>query len=299
MVQGDVSFHYGTMGYHHRPRILRKIVLLAVQWCCLALCASAVQAQGLVMRAAAIPEGWPPFVVPASDNGSQTGGIMFDVLRTIAERTDVVLHVNEYPEPRAVLLLESAGLDVFPKCREWMVSPERFLWSAPVLTVGEAVLTRQGEPCSTAAELKLCPHVAVGTVNGFRHPEFESLFASGSLTRANSADVKAALRMLQHGRVQAVLTNPHVAYWYTTRCSEFRGQFTISSPYVTGLEYRFAFARNAGWERYLPRFDAALRQMQESGELETIIRKYLEDCPLSLNGLIPAAVPRVQRSPLS
>ncbi|MES2127043.1 MAG: transporter substrate-binding domain-containing protein [Pseudomonadota bacterium] len=83
-------------------------------------------------------------------------------------------------------------------------SHTKYLWSAPLYTDSNLVLSRRGSPVDYKTPLSL-RGLRVGTIDSFRHPDLEPLFAGGGSMRADVHARSQNMFKLRAGRIDAVL----------------------------------------------------------------------------------------------
>ena len=73
----------------------------------------------------------PPYYI---DEPGQPGkGILPDMLRAITESLDMTFTVRRLPDKRGWDMLRKGDVDVYASAREWVLEPDRFLWTEPFL----------------------------------------------------------------------------------------------------------------------------------------------------------------------
>lgn len=216
--------------------------------------------------------GWPPyFIVPDQDGPIR--GIMADVLREACKATANTATFTLYPEKRGRVMLEEGTIDAYPKAKEWMDNPNKYLWTAPVVTSTDILILRRHSSSSLpAATIK---GLDVGVVHGFTYPTLDPLFKSGAIRRHAAEKTECLLRMVSRGHIDAAVTNRHVAQWLIRTSPELKAGDFLFGKVIDSAPYRFAFTRTPENTRFVSSFDRELARMKEDGRLQAILDKYL------------------------
>lgn len=219
----------------------------------------------------AVPaKGWPPYIVTEK----KPHGIMVDVMRQIAATADVKLECATYPDMRALIRLRDGRVDAYPKSREWVVDPDNYLWTDPVLDSQDVLIFRKGNIWNFDQ-----PHQRdgkrIGCVLGYRYPGLEPLFTSQTIKRASAPDSRTMLRMLSRRRTDAAVINKNVAIWRMNTTPDLRAEdFVFSDKPLASAPYAFAFTRTREWTAFIAHFNRELAAMKKDGRLRAILNKY-------------------------
>lgn len=176
------------------------------------------------------------------------------------------------PRNRVTQSLEDGSLDITPRAREWEADPDRFVFSSPVIEVGNAVFSPAGRPLvfHRAADLK--GHSVV-TRLGYAYPELDALFADQALIRQDAPDEAAMLRMVHAGRVDAAFLDEAVGRSLMPSLGFAAGDFAIARGDLPSVGYRFMFAPR--WAPLIVPFNHELEKLEASEELDKIVARYL------------------------
>jgi polar amino acid transport system substrate-binding protein len=219
------------------------------------------------------PAGWPPFLIPPA--GDACGrGIMLDVMAEVTRSLGCESRLELYPEKRSQLLLSEGVIHAYPKAREWMDDPERFVWSDAVVVSSDVLVSRSGEPLLTE-NLDDMAGLSIGVIHGFHYPVLSRAMAAGTVNTHEARDTEAVLRMLLRGHVDAVVTNRAVAEWIIrNRADLHAGDFVFAAKPIDSAPYRFAFFKSGQWQRFAELFNAELAAMKRDGRLDSILARY-------------------------
>ncbi len=215
--------------------------------------------------------GWPPYLV--MENGDRAGGIMLDVLRTIASMHGLGVTIRPYPEKRGLLYLKKGKIDAFPKAMEWVKHPEEYTWTDPVVDSADVIVFRRSHPIVFNRPEDLFGK-RIGTVRGYGYPLLDRYFSDGRIYRDDARSEKPMLKKLLLGRIDAAVINKLVALWMISPHSEFRDMFAFSENNVGKAGYRFMFTVKYDWKPFAADFNEELSKMKKDGRLRNILEEY-------------------------
>lgn len=113
-------------------------------------------------------EGWPPFVIVEKEP-NQHRGIMIDVFRAIAEPMGYDVTFSFFPDKRGIMMLQEGEVQAYPKAKEWVEDPSQFLWSNPVVSSTDTLVSLRAHSIEFDSIHSLTRR-SVGTVHGFKVP---------------------------------------------------------------------------------------------------------------------------------
>lgn len=215
-------------------------------------------------------EGWPPYII-VGDDPQQSSGIMLDVLRVATKSAGRDLVIKLFPERRSQLMIKEGTVDTLPKAKEWVDVPSDFLWTAPVVTSTDVLIYQ-----ASRTELKNQPIVGldIGAVLGYSYPTLDPLFDQKEIRRHDATSTENLLNMLQHGHVDAAVTNRHVANWIIKNSKTLAPEDFVYGYAVGSAPYRFAFTRMWDNRTFISAFNEELARMRQDGRLEALLSKY-------------------------
>lgn len=216
--------------------------------------------------------GWPPYLIN-EEKGASSGGIMVDVLQAVASQHGYKIAVTPYPEKRGLLYLDEGKVDVFPKAKEWTKSPEKYIWTDPVLYSSDVLVFMRDKPLDYKSPGDFFSK-QIGTVRGYIYPLFDSYFEDSRIFRDDAeSEHQMLLKLLRH-RYEVAIINKIVALWIIRNEPEFREQFEFSEKYVGSAAYRFMFTSKYDWGPFAEKFNQELKRMKADGRLEKILLRY-------------------------
>jgi len=216
--------------------------------------------------------GWPPYLINEEKNGF-TGGIMVDVLQTIAYIYGFKVTINTYPEKRGQLYLAQGLVDAFPKAKEWTKHPEKFIWSDEILYSEDVIIFMRKKPIAFKTPKDILGE-RIGTVLGYGYPLFDSYFEDKRIIRDDSNSERQMLLKLHENRYDIAIINKIVALWIIAKNPEFQEKFDFSEKCIGNAGYRFMFTTKYKWKPFVEKFNQELKKMKNDGRLEKILTKY-------------------------
>jgi ABC-type amino acid transport substrate-binding protein len=154
-------------------------------------------------------------------------------------------------------------------------SPEEqhhYVFSKSYSTVNEHLYFLADHPGADQT-IKQIDHLTVGTVRGYTYWALDPAFARNRLTRLETSQDDALLKLLQSGRVDAVamvddIFDALVASSHLNPNLFRQGAKLSEAPLVFKLQPQLA--------QWLPRINRAIDTLRSSGELERIRGRYLQ-----------------------
>jgi len=96
-------------------------------------------------------------------------------------------------------MLEQGMIDAWPDAKEWSATPERFLWTDPMVESEDRLIFRENSPMAFNRIEDLFGK-AIGTHLGYRYPRLERHFENGSIVREDTHGEAAMLKILSRYR---------------------------------------------------------------------------------------------------
>lgn len=226
------------------------------------------------------PGGYPPYTIVHDDG--QVSGILWDVLQRIADANGLTVEVRQIPTKRVDDFLRADQLDGTMRAIEWTAHPEDFVFTDGILKAHD-VIFRARHNAFRAASLDDLSGATLLANLGFHHPVLADRFSSGDIIRVDVPDTLTMLRRLkQADHFDGGIANGRAALWLI-RQHGWSGQFRIEPVSLDVTDYRLMFTPK--WAPMMDRFNATIAAMRQSGELETIVSRYLpEDFTYQLSG---------------
>ena len=217
------------------------------------------------------PHGWPPYIIVRQD---QISGIAVDIVRDIVTRRGFAIKTQHYPEKRAHKMVEQGKVDAWPDAKEWSETPERFLWTDPMVESEDRLIYRENTPV-VFNRIEDLFGKTIGTHLGYYYPRLERHFENGSIVRADTHGEPAMLKMLFLGRTDAAVINKLVALWVIRSEQDLQqSDFTFSKQIVDRAGYRIMFTRKHEWATFIKDFNTDLEAMKRDGRLDQILSRY-------------------------
>ncbi|WP_442035604.1 substrate-binding periplasmic protein [Pseudoduganella sp. RAF19] len=232
-----------------------RTILLAM------LAAGSVHAEPLIVLVDTSTE------MPLADfrRGQLVRGITKDLAEALAQKMGRKLELMVLPRKRIAMALDSGQGDML--CLylpEWL--PGRYQWTQPFFPQAELLLTALSAPPTHSLE-ELAGR-RVGTVLGYRYPEFEHVLGAGFL-RDDAPTNLINLRKLAAGRVQYAATiKSHYDYQLKL------GEQIRTHPPLFIKQYLTRCALSHKGHVSLTEADAAITQLLQEGVINKIITNY-------------------------
>jgi len=216
--------------------------------------------------------GWPPYLIHEEKNGF-SGGIMIDVLRTVASEYGYKVTIHPYPEKRGLFYLDEGKVDAFPKAKEWTKHPENHIWSDEISDSSDVFVFMREKPIDYRTPEDLFGK-RVGTVQGYGYPLLDQYFEDKRIVRDDAKSEHQMLMMLSKQRYDVAIINKIVALWIIAEKPEFQGKFGFSEKHIGNAAYRFMFTAKHDWKPFVEKLNRELKKMRNDGRLENILMKY-------------------------
>lgn len=242
------------------------VLLLAMfTWC------NEVGAEGKTIHIGVPRHGWPPYLIVEQDHIS---GIAVDIIRQIGARQGNLIKFGYYPKKRAHRMVEKGEIDAWFDAKEWSASPQRYLWTDPMVDSEDRLMCRKDSPLGYNQVDDLFGKT-IGTHLGYYYPRLESHFENGSIVRADTQGETAMLKMLFFGRTDAAVINKLVALWVIKNDQRLQpADFTFCEQVLDRAGYRIMFTRKPVWSAFIYSFNTELAAMKNDGRIDQIISRY-------------------------
>ncbi|MCW9036068.1 MAG: transporter substrate-binding domain-containing protein [Alphaproteobacteria bacterium] len=216
-------------------------------------------------------DGYAPYLLPKSHGHK---GIMVETLSSALSSQGYTVEINHMPEFRGHMMLEKGKGHFFPTAREWTKTPDKYLWTEPVLSVADNIITRSDSKRSISSidDLK---GLSLGTLYQFTYPSFEPYFITGQINRIDGRNVAQLIKMLLRGRIDAIILDKNILAWEIRNNPNYvLTAFQISKQTYDPVQYRFMVAKQGKLKPVVQAFNKALSGMLQSGKLKKIIESY-------------------------
>ncbi|UTW57147.1 transporter substrate-binding domain-containing protein [Kordiimonas sp. SCSIO 12603] len=239
----------------------------------LTICVGAVKGEE-VLKVGLLTEDRPPFYMASSEKGSLEG-IYIDLLNEAFAGTNVRLEFHRLPQTRLRLMMEEGGLDVEPGIdMRWRQRPQEVLgsvYSEPFMEDAEVLLFakdayREDYNKIYMRKLRFCG------VRGYEIPDALKDYLPSEYDSASQLYVLnevQALRMLEMSRCD---------YTYISkllyRFLNIWNAYEIEVHPHALQHFQLRFRLNRKHEKLLERINMNLAHMQQSGELQRIMKRY-------------------------
>ncbi len=201
----------------------------------------------------------------------QHSGVYKDIFQEIENLTGDIFLMNFYPVARLHVLFEQGKLDIEPGInplwRKHSSTPGIFSIYFSQSVVLLLFQPRKAIDVETVKDLK---NKQIGTVRGYHYTDYSNHFSRENIIRVDLPDEKKLLEFLSAGRVDQIFIEQNVAlYWMKQQpilqILEFGNVIEIAD---------IAMRVHPDKAYIVPRINAALRQLIDSGKIEEIYQRY-------------------------
>lgn len=215
---------------------------------------------------------WKPFSF--EDAYGLPRGISVEVTQQALALSGLQAQFLFYPTNRLNVLLAREQLDLnYADSPQWneTADAQQFVYSVPYFELHEHLYFLAEHPARNLP-LEQLPVLDIGLVRGYVYQPLSPYLNDGRLRKVETSDNEMLLELLRLKRVDAVamvdeLFDHLLATGQVDARSFVRGAQLSDAPLVIKLQRRHA--------SHLPALNAALRQLQDSGEVERIRKRYL------------------------
>lgn len=210
---------------------------------------------------------YPPFFF--QDQDQNTKGIIFDVIREIADELGTQIKVTKTPRKRLENFVESGKIDAVPLAKEWSINPDKFIFSQALIEAKDVIMVRKDYSLVVHSTKDLKGYV--GTVFGYQYPSLNPLFNTNQIVRIDArGGTEDLLVLLINKRVDKVIINEYVAKWMIKNGKN--KSFKFLNPIVDSVGFTVLF--NKKHATYVEKFNQELGKLKESGFIAKTIKKY-------------------------
>jgi ABC-type amino acid transport substrate-binding protein len=204
------------------------------------------------------------------DDHEATGGILFDIMQSMAAQANRSAEYRVIPIPRVQRTLERGAIDV--RCyaaQSWMPNLSGdYTWSLPLLIQRDLLISTPDN--ATPITPDHLDNEAIGTVLGYVYPTLQSGFDSHRLRRDDARSEVQVLQKLQIHRYRYAIGNQWSLDWFNRNLPDnqkLRGVAVIDEQAVGCI------VRN---DAQIPaqRLMRILLRMRMSGEIDRIMSRY-------------------------
>jgi polar amino acid transport system substrate-binding protein len=216
-------------------------------------------------------EGGGPYAYPADDDPSKIIGFEVEIADKLAQRLALTASFFQGPWDRMPELLATRKCDLILNGYEWMPNRlETMDATIPYYVYALQLLARRGGDLRAWTDLSStgAPRRRVGVLAGSAAERYMTARFGDGVEVVSYDGSTDAMREVETGKLDATLQDTPIAFFYRSR---FPGLVPVGAPVARG--YYVAYVRK-GDEALLRALDGALAAVIQSGELETILRKY-------------------------
>ncbi len=201
----------------------------------------------------------------------QSSGIVEDLFAAIGKITKDEFQYRYLPPARAQMMFEENEMDIEPVINpEWRQhSKVPGVYTIPFAEVIDIVLFRPRKRISIRSPTDLEGEI-VGTVRGFVYPKFTEVFAKGIVKRRDNLNVDLLLKQLATKRFDQIFIAKITALYWMKEIPAYRN-FEVGDE-IGRVEVMLRLHPSKAYA--LERFNKAIKNLKELGEIERIYAKY-------------------------
>lgn len=204
------------------------------------------------------------------DKDGKSGGIHYDIISEINAELGYTTIMRTIPRKR----MEKRALenvdDCFPNALAWTSNIEKFVYSEPISEVQDVLFTVMGSALKFTEPADLFGKRIIA-MRGYVYPILDPHFKSQKISKTETGNELAALKMLNSRRGDAAIIVKNVGQWLIKE-NNFPSEFRFAEVPITSEKFRLVC--NKKMVEFIPKFNAALRKMEKNGKIKEILAKY-------------------------
>ncbi len=244
---------------------MNYLLLVAVVW--LSLINGAHGQPSIVFNLS--PTGYPPYMFQRGDEPAK--GIIYDVLKLVANKYDYKIVLTRIPKNREVLYLKSGDLDANALAKEWVEHPDDFEFSDVIVEARDVLFSLKAAPVKFN-DIKDLYGKTIGIHLGYSYPLLAQGFDLGLFYKSNANSEEAMLGKVLVERTDVAVVNELVGHWLIKDNPLWHNKFVVSQREVGGFDYRIQFSKK--WKGFVVKFNRELTRMKGDGQLKKIKARY-------------------------
>lgn len=213
-------------------------------------------------------DDYPPLSFVEND---RRVGIIEDLMAAVCELTGDTYSYVEVPFLRAMMMFDAGDIDVEPSVSPvWRKESKAGVYTIPYRKSVDAMLFADEKSTIEVQSPMDLAGKKIGVIDGYRYHGYDEHFENGTLERVDSRDESRLLEKLRFGRVDVAFIHKPFGQYMMKINKAYRG-FRFG-PAISELDIMMRLHKSK--KDALPRFNEALRQLMESGEIERILARY-------------------------
>lgn len=215
---------------------------------------------------------WKPYAF--EDENGHLQGVAVDIARRVMQLAKLDVTFVSYPVNRLQSMLHKGEIDIsYADAMVWN-SPEEqqhYVFSKPYSAVNEHLYFLADNP-ARAQSIAQLDHLTVGMVRGYTYWALDSAIAQRRLTRLETSQEDALIKLLQSRRVDAIAMVDDIFDALVDSNHLDSGLFRQGAKLSEAALVLKLQPQYAPW---LPRINRAIDTLRSSGELDRIKRAYV------------------------
>ena len=214
-------------------------------------------------------EGYPPFYMARLEEG-----MMIDLLNAFDEQSaEFTLVYTGLSRKRIDLAMSDGTAQASGLTNPMFVGPEnveKFLFSAPIWTSGNYIMMRKNNQFPYARPEDLFDK-KLGVLFGNRNGALDAYIEEGKITAVPVRTNDLLYRNLAIGRVDAVISNKHVALYEMKKLGLDASQFVFAETPL--FEFELMMQVQNPYSMFVEQMNRFIEQTKHNGVLENLLKK--------------------------
>lgn len=201
-----------------------------------------------------------------------TGGLLKDFGDQIAKKLAVPAVYALYSRRRIELVVQLGEADILCySSPAWSDQPKDLHWTIPTFPQVERVVVMNDKPGVENFTTQLEGKRLVLQL-GYHYPQIANQLNEGKIRRIDLTDVPSMFRLLALGGADAMVSSESEIEGYFKNFPEKRSLYKVSKTAFSVVQTQCALSQKSVWK--LDQINAAIQSLQDSGEIEKMMRKY-------------------------
>lgn len=205
-------------------------------------------------------------------NHQLVGGLQKDFTDQLAKKLAAQVSYAPYSRRRIESVVIQGEADIMCySSPAWFDLPKEVSWTVATFPQVERVVV-----LADKASIEIVPQQLEGKKVvlqlGYHYPQITSQLAEGKIKRVDLTDVPGMFRLLGLGGADAMVSSDGEIEGYFKNFPEKRALYKISKTPFSVVQTQCALSHKSPWK--LEQINSAIQFLQETGEMDRIMRKY-------------------------
>ncbi len=235
------------------------------------VCPQQVQAAETLLRVAVYENLDYPLNI-FDKNHVLVGGLQKDFTDQLAKKLSTQVSYAAYSRRRIESVVIQGDADIMCYSSPgWFDLPKEVSWTVATFPQVERVVVMADKTSIEMVPQQLEGKKVVLQL-GYHYPQIASQLTEGKIKRVDLTDVPGMFRLLAIGGADAMVSSDGEIEGYFKNFPEKRSLYKVSKTPFSVVHTQCALSHKSTWK--LEQINAAIQFLQESGEMERIMRKY-------------------------